>query len=283
MKSDLKNIFSIIRIYKYSALLLLSIMLISALTETLSLGMIMPLLEVITKSDNDSPGSIKYLYPILSHFPDHYKLMIIGVLMIILILFKNVFFVFKTWISLRFVLRCRELWMCKIMEKYLYAEYPFILSQKQGVLLNNLLVEPARATKSIQLTIAFISNAILMFFLYGMMLFVNWKITLLITIVVGIIMVSIKRLTRNYSVSVGKKRLKTSQELNAIGAESISAIRQIKIFSLEGDVCKRFYHKLSYLFRVLLRFKVISSLPKPITENLVVLGIVSVLLYLQYK
>jgi subfamily B ATP-binding cassette protein MsbA len=257
-------------------------MLASALCESLSLGMIMPFLETVINNNSGSEGSLKYLDPFFKYFPDYYRLMLIAVLIGALILIKNIFFVLKTWLSYRYSIRFRELWMGKIMGKYMNAEYLFLLLQKQGTLLNNLINEPARAAKSLQQIIGFFSNIILAVFLYGMLLLINWQITLAITIVIGIILVSIRKVSYSYSVDVGNKRLALSQEINAIGAESISAIRQIKIFSLENESSQKFSDKLNRLLKMLLKFRVVSNLPKPIGESLIVLGFVLILLYLQY-
>lgn len=268
--------------YKYSALLLFLIMLAAALTETLGLGMVMPLLEVITNPTESSSGSLKFLSPILGHFPNYYGLLVIGALLVVLVLLKNILIVCRTAFSSYFTHRFQRLWQSAIMKKYMYAEYPFLLSNKQGVLLNNLLLEPARAAKSLHQLIGFFSRAILAFFLYGLLLLVNWKITFLITFVAMIVIFLMRRATYNYALGVGKKKMSLSQQLSALGAENISAIRQIKIFSLENEVCRRFARKLNNLIRILVRFRIVRSLPHSVTESLVVIGIVGTLVYIYY-
>jgi len=71
-------------------------MLASALSESLSLGMIMPFLETIINNKSGSEGSLKYLAPLLKYFPDYYRLMLIAVLIGALIFIKNIFFILKT-------------------------------------------------------------------------------------------------------------------------------------------------------------------------------------------
>lgn len=280
--AKLKSLFVIFRIYKYSAVILLFVMLTSALAESLSLSMIMPFLEAVIKGSENLSGISKYLNPFLKVFPEYYRVMSIGILIVVLILMKNVLFVTMKWLSFRFVVRLRELWMSAIMKKYMHAQYSFLLAQKQGVLLNNLISEPVKAAKSLQQVIEFVSNAVISFFLYVLLILVNWQITLGITLVVSAVIFLMRGITYNYSVGVGKKHLSLSQEINAIGAESINAVRQIKIFSLEDEVCRKFSQRVRSLLHVFLRFRVINSLPKPITESFIVVGFVSVLIYLQY-
>lgn len=276
------KLYSIIRPYKWSAVFLLGVMLACALSETLGLGMIMPLLAVITNSSDTSSGYMRYLSPVLEYFPDYYRLMVIGGLFVLLILIKNILFALRVALSARFVYRFRRLWTCGIMEKYMYAEYPFLLSQKQGVLLNNMIREPGSAAKSLQLLIEFSSKVTLLLFLYGLLLLANWQITLVMTLIAVIVMIITGKTTYNYSMGVGQKKIKLGQQLTALGAENISGNRQIKIFSLERRICEKFSKKVNHLVHVLIKFYTIHHLPKAVTESLVVIGIVSILVYLHY-
>jgi len=277
----LSILFSILKIYKYSALFLFFLILASSFSESLGLGMILPLLEVIT-SPGDATPSVKYLAPILQHFPHQYRLLIISMMFVGFILTKNILFVLRTGFSVNFVYRFRKLWANSIMEKYMHAEYSYLLSFRQGVLINNLIIEPSRAAKLLQHFIEFFSKLILCLFLYGLLLFANWKITLIITIVAGIVMMITRKLTYEYSLGIGQKRLALSQKLMAQGSENISAIRMIKSFSLEEKKRKEFASNLSSFLSILLRFTIIRNLPKPVAESLVVIGVVTGLIYLNY-
>lgn len=91
-----RTLFFIIKIYGYSTLLLLAVIMASAFSETLGVGMVMPLLEVIINQDETSSGSVQYLYPLLRYFPPSYRLMVIGGLFVFLTLVKNILFILKT-------------------------------------------------------------------------------------------------------------------------------------------------------------------------------------------
>ncbi|OGW47571.1 MAG: hypothetical protein A2Y66_03215 [Nitrospirae bacterium RBG_13_41_22] len=280
--SKLATLFSIFNVYKYLALVLLIVMMAAALSESLGLGMVMPFLEIVIKKGGGSDNSLKYLYPVFKYFPEHYRLMIVIILLGLFMLLKNVLDILKIWLSFKFIFRYRELWMSKIMKKYMHAEYLSLISQKQGTLLNNLLTEPAIASKSLQQIIGFLSSCIQSVFLYGLIFFINWRITLIITITAAVVIFLTRKITYNYSLGVGRKRLALSQELNSIGAENINAIRQIKIFSLENQVSAKFSRKLNDLMRMLLKFRVINNIPMLVTESIMITGFVIVLLYLQY-
>ena len=250
------------------------------LTETLGLGMVMPLLEIITGST--SSQSFKYFQPLIKWFPAEYSLFLVGSLIAALFLLKNLLLILKTAYAVGFVNRLRHRWTMGIMRKYMHATYSYYDSQKQGVLLNNLIKEPNVAAKSIFSIFEFVSQALLITLMYCMLLVVNWQITLAITAFGGLLIGLVLRTANRYSTSVGKRQLAINQGMTAIGAESISGVRQIKIFSFENKACQRLDERLRELIRIIIRYKIFVTLPRAVTEILVICGIVALLFFVRY-
>jgi len=257
-------------------------MLASSLSESLGLGMILPMLEIVTRPANQDSPFVQYLDPILRYFSEYYRLLVVGGLLVLFLIFKNVLFILRNAVAVSFTFRLRELWSMGIMKNYMFFQYSRLLNEKQGVLLNNLVNEPGRAAKALQYIIDFSSKLILTFMLYALLLFINWKITLVVTVVAGIVIFILKNVTYQYSIGVGKKKLKLFQDLSGLVAETVSGVRQIKSFSLESKQCQDFHGKLNDLLRTMWKFSVIRNLPKPVIESLVVIGIVFVIIYLEY-
>jgi ABC-type multidrug transport system fused ATPase/permease subunit len=281
-KEKLKYFWGIIRDFKWSAALLFLIMITCSVAETIGLGLVMPFLEIITTQNADHLRRVPYVNNLLNLFPANYALIVVGGLIFILIMLKNILFVLRTGFSVIFVQRLRKIWTLSIMEKYMYAEYPFHVTRKQGVLLNNLIREPSIAAKAIHNIIEFSSQLILFTFLYALVLLVNWKITLVMSLFGGVLIAFVINVSNKYSTSVGKKQLLLNQETTAIGSESVSGIRQIKIFCFEQNAFHQFKIKLTQLIRIVAKYMVIVSLPKPIIESLVVFGVIAAIIYIKY-
>lgn len=160
----LRYFWDIIRDFKWSAALLFLIMITCSIAETIGLGLVVPFLEIITTQNADHLRKVPYINSFLNFFPANYALLVVGGLIFILIMLKNILTVLRTCFSVNFVNRLRKIWTLSIMEKYMYAEYPFHVSQKQGVLLNNLIREPSIAAKAIHNIIELSSQLILFYF-----------------------------------------------------------------------------------------------------------------------
>ena len=284
MKKDntFKIFWSIIKAYKFQASLLFLIILISSLTESASVGIILPILEVIINPESNSYNYVKIVSPFISLFPENHKLAVIVGLFGFLIIVKNILFVLKIYISNRFVYHLNKKWSFEIMDKYLHAEYSFHLNEKQGVLLNNLIRESSIAAKCVHNFIDFIGNLVLLFFLFSLLMFVNWKITLVMTIFCGLLIKSVMKTSNTYSSKVGERRLSLNQQTTAIIYECLNGIRQIKIFSFESETLLRFKKKLGQWINLIIKFRVISQLPRPIVETLMVSSIIFLIVYIKY-
>jgi len=282
MIRQLRFFWAVLRIYKFSALLLFVLMSFAAFLEVLGLGIVMPILELIVTPADVSQGTVRFLEPILKHFPPYYHLMVAGMLLVVLVLVKSCIHVIKTGFGTYFVLRFRRLWQCAIMEKYLFAEYSQLLERSHGKILNDIIIEPGRAAKSLQRVIELSSKTILALCLFILLLFANWQVSVMIVGILMGLMLVFRKSTYKYSIGVGRQKIGISEDLIGIGAENIVAIRQVKVFSSEMTILGSFKKQIDSLVRILVRFSIFRSIPKPASESLVVVGIIGVLFYLNY-
>jgi subfamily B ATP-binding cassette protein MsbA len=207
---------------------------------------------------------------------------VIGGAIVLLIFVKSILVIYRTKYAYKLVMDIRRYWMTVMMDKYMRSSYSYLVSSKQGVLLNNLLSEPMRATKGIDLMTNYVSQAFIAAYLYVLLFVVNWKITLIITVFMVLFFLIANKVTTKYSFKVGQKRIKFNQQMTSTAAESISAIRQIKTFSMEEEASSEFDKIVTSLNQLNIRFRVIQSLPKPFLESIIVTGTIGVLLYMAY-
>ena len=168
------------------------------------------------------------------------------------------------------------------MKNYLYADFATLLKQRQGVWLNNMIYEPSWACKCLKDTIDFFAKSTVAFFIIAMLIMVNWRITITVSCASLFIALGFSRLSHKYSRTVGKKKVKLNQQISSIANESISGVRQVKIFSMENRVIKEFAGKLATFRHIIVKFRTIASLPQAITETSVVVVMMGVLLYYHY-
>ena len=271
--------------YKKYALVLLIMMIITALCEALGLGMIIPFVGIIL-GDSTHVENIKivgYFNQFFSQIvPENQRLIGISVIIIIVYLIKNIFMYFSQVLSIHFYNSLRKFWSAKIMERYIHAEYDYIITQKRGILINNLINEPMMASKFMGQLAEYILRIVVSLSIYSVMLIANWQVTLLLSLVVFLILGVFWKASTRFSITTGKKRLALNQEISAEGEQSLNGIRQVKLFSLEGNVHKSFLKKFDDLKRIFVRLGKYQQLPAPVGETLIIACLALALIYYEY-
>ena len=279
MWKRLLKLWTIVFPFKRKAFVLLSVMVLAAFSEVAGLSMIMPLLHVII---GENPGTSvgKYLGPFLSLFPEGKALMLLVGLLLALTIAKSILQILQDYMSSSFAWRLSEKWYNNIMNYYLYSPFAFILDQKQGVLLNNLIGEPSSAAQSIMRILQLLAKLIMSVCLYGLLWVVDWRVTLILSVIAALIFLMIQGISKKYSESAGKRKIALLQKQNSAAAENIVGMRLIKTFSLEFLCSNRFSKINQELRRLRVKFAVLQGLPRPLGELLIVIGISAILMLL---
>ncbi|MBI4839360.1 MAG: ABC transporter ATP-binding protein [Nitrospirae bacterium] len=276
--SKLKFLWEIIGAFKPMAVLLLFLIIIGSITESISLAMIMPFFEEMIHAEKVS-GLRQYLAPVMNIFKPEQRIIVIAAGILLMIVIKNIIFMLRVCVSNYFVWKLRENWMKQIMNNFLYAPYYRVITDRQGVILNNIISEPSNAAASLTDLIEYVGKIIITISLFSVLFVTDWKITLLIGLFFTVVIGAVNKITYKYSAHVGSMRLKLSQELTAQAAETISGSRETKIFSMENKIFSLFRDNLKKLTSMLLKFKIVNRLPQPVTEFLIVSCLVLILFY----
>ena len=208
---------------KKNAVEVLSVLFASSFIETLGLGMILPFLEIIFNREQSSFRKIPFVKQVFDFFPPEYQLLVISLIILSLIFLRDFFIVFRTYMSGLFIARIRNYWTRCIMENYMFSQFGKLKQVKLGTLINNLIQEPFTIAKSIREILDSIIKAFLVTGTVFLIIYVNWKISIA-CIIFGAFVSGIQwRISRNYSLGFGKKKLELSQTMNSIAAESLSA------------------------------------------------------------
>ena len=273
IRENIKNTLNVIGPMKRSAVAVISVSLVSAVMASFGIVMILPILQVAI--EGRMRGKMEFLLsPVVSRFPKEHLLTVLCSIFIMVMLLKFCSALFRVFISKKFVWDLRLQWVDRVFNKYMRSEYSFILNHKQGELLNNLIGETHRGAIWISKFIEFIANIILLFTLVCTLIFVNWKATVLMFSVLGFFLIITNRLSRKFADRIGRRRIKLSQEMSAWGAESISAVRQVKTFGLEDILSRQNRDIAGKLCDIQIKFDIARAFYLPFNEFLLTLFLV---------
>lgn len=265
---------------KKYALLLFLVMFLAAIAEGFGLSLLLPLLSRLIGVEGEATGILKYLELTFFLFPPAYQMEGLLAVLVVVFFFKSFMMITHRGMSVNFGMQLREKWSSEIFSSCLDAEYKDILNQKQGVLINNIITEPLRASKSVIMLLELICRAMISIVLFGILLATDWKITLISLIIGGIALYLPRRTADHYSVGFGSERLKLNQQITAMAAEGVSGIKEIKVFGISHRYLSALAGKLNRLTKINTKFAVLTEAPRHVMEFVLIFFVVVVLGYL---
>jgi ABC-type multidrug transport system fused ATPase/permease subunit len=279
--NKLKRLYRLLGRHRKAAIVTCLLTVVAAVLESFGISMIMPIMQVII--EGSLQGRVAdFLNPIVAQLPPRYLLPSLCIMFLVFLVLKFIFSMIRIFVSKRFVWQIRLEWLNRIYEKYLYSEYSYLLNNKQGVLLHNLIDETHRGAICLAQLTEYIAKLILLAALYVPLLLINWQATLILSLVIGSLLAATHTISKRYARTTGQKRLKFRQQLSGWGVEGISGARQIKIFGLEDWFLEKFSVISRNLYHVELRFEIIKVLPSYLSELVLGFLLVAVILYVSF-
>ena len=126
--------------YKRRAIYLLVLVICASFLEAFSIGLLMPILDLIINEKTEGLLGNIVLYS-FGDISSKDALITVLIIFSLFILFKNILILIKVKLHGNFSFGMRGLWMKQLMGKYINSEYNYILDNQMGVLVNNVLVE----------------------------------------------------------------------------------------------------------------------------------------------
>jgi ABC-type bacteriocin/lantibiotic exporter with double-glycine peptidase domain len=273
-------LFGVLGKSKRQAASLVLIILFSAVLETLSVASVLPILSGLL----DDNGSLRGFFgsPKLVDGRTGNPVIVISVGFILFFLFRAFFTLFKENYAARFVNDLRHRWSINAYHSFLMSDYLALRGEKQGNIINSVTNEPMYAAKAIMALIDILSSIVLAVFFVGLLVFIDWKGALSTLILLVMVVSSVWRISNKFSSNVGKERIRRSQHISHLVAESISGVRQLKNYSLESRAVSYLDSTFADLMRMMTRFTTANAAPRALAEFFVVLVIVFAFLVVTY-
>jgi ABC-type multidrug transport system fused ATPase/permease subunit len=279
--TSLRGVWETFEQYKQRAVLLIVMIVITSFLEAFSIGMLLPVMEMIVQDKAESTFGRIVIYFFQGYPPDQI-LSFILIIFFLIVLLKNILIYLKNRIQLNLTFGMRSYWMQKLMRKYLRANYDFIVNSKQGTLINNVLVETEKAQFCLKFFIQFLSSGVLSLFMLGVLFIMSWEVTGAMLVVVSLLTFISNNTVGLYSRRVGAEKLKYAKSVSNSVSESITAIKQVKTLGMEGRVLDGVSKTVEKYTKTMADFFVYARLPQSIGEVVVVFMLLITVFYILF-
>lgn len=258
---------------------------IISLSEVVGLSTIVPFMAIVTNQNIIFENKyLKLIYNFFNFENTKNFIFYFGITIVIIFLIKNILNIFFNYILVSFSRNSYYQFTCKLMDNYLKYPYQNFIKKNSNDLMKNITTEANLLVILIQNFLMMLSEVCVVFFIYLVMLYVNLKITLFVSIFMGINILLIKYLILNKTKKWGVERSKAIEEYYQIIGSTFGNYKFIKLQSNDEKIMNNFQNSCNKYIKVDKKYMSSQPVPRLILEFLgfsivVVLIIFSVMIY----
>ncbi|MGL5989246.1 ABC transporter ATP-binding protein [Cetobacterium sp.] len=254
--------------------------LVVSITEVFGITMLFPFMGVV--SDPSSIGKNKYLkYAYENIAASSYKNFILyfGVGIIGVFLFKNIVSLAFNHYSTNMARSLNRKYSNRLFKTYLDFEYINYVNKNRSEFIRVVTQECGMLVGIFQNIANLVSEAFIMLLLYITMLYVNFKLTLSMTLFLGLNIVIIKYVVIAASKKLGKIREKRSRTFYKIVSSVFSNYKFVKLQGNHDSIQQNYDDALGKNDEILIKQAILTPLPKSMLEFSGFFMIVSIVLF----
>ena len=213
--------------------------------ETASVGMVYPLIMAILSENFKS----EKIYSIIQSYTgdiNHQELIIFLLIFVSLIfVLKNIFLIYLQWWKHGFTNRVQFKIQKKLIEIYLFQPFLDVIKKNTAIKVRNISTEVSRFSKYFISILTLLIEGMIVVSISILLFYLNPKVAIIILIVVSTLTLIFYFAAKLKAENWSKDRIRNSQFSMKILLESLSSIKELKIFKKEDLFIQKysFYEK----------------------------------------
>ena len=216
-------------------------MVIGAFLETLGVGLILPLVSVITTPDIITTNRYaKWICDLLNIHKTSSFILVIIVALIFIYIFKNLYLFLEYYVQYRFICNNRFSTQSRLMEVYLHRPYDFFLNAESGEIIRVVINDTSSAFNLLSTVLAFFTEAVISAALIVAIIATDPVMAILLAVVLGGLMLLINQLIKPVLQKAGIRYQLNSAKMNKWLLQSINGIKEVKIAEREDYFLTQF-------------------------------------------
>ena len=209
---------------------------IISIIETVGISAIMPFIDVSTNFQSIHENKYYSSIYIFFEFDSEIDFAIyFGLVLLCFYLFRAVANIFYNYQMTHFSHTLYALITQKLFRKYLSMQYQDYSTKNSSLLTKNIITEASLSTNVISAVLLMISEFLVIFFLYILMLFVNWEITLVFTFILAIMLLFLSKTISKKIKKLGENRAEIQSDFYELLNQFFGNFKQIKLQSKRWD------------------------------------------------
>jgi ATP-binding cassette, subfamily B, bacterial PglK len=250
--------------------------------EILSISSIFPFMAVVTTPSLIQENYyLNFAYHFFSFSSNEDFLVWSGFSVIFLLALTNIYSIFVNWTIINFVSTQSHSIASKLFKSYLEQPYAFFLNRNSNDLSKNILTEVSRSVSGVILPgLTALARLIVIFCLFGLLLFINYIVAFGIFIILGGSYIFIYSVVKNTLNQRGEATTEATRYRYKYTNEAIYGVKDLKLRGSEASYLKKFMKFDKAFYHNTAIANIITLLPRFILEIITFGGIVAIVILL---
>ena len=217
------------------------LMILGSILEMIGISLIVPFLKILSNIDISEQYVI--IFDMFIDFKNSEKeeiLFKICILIGLVFSIKILFLIYINFIQLKFIQRFHQILGKILISIYLARPLKYFLNKNSSFFLRNLSTELTLMSSSIINFGLIILESLILFFIFGFLLFYSPKITIFLIFIFSIFMIIYIKITKKKIVNWGNERHASEESKIKILKEALTFVREIRLYNLEKNFISTF-------------------------------------------
>jgi ABC-type multidrug transport system fused ATPase/permease subunit len=285
MKLFFSKLFSILtRHDKKFLLLLVFISIAVSLIEMVGVGAILPFINIASNFSNIHTNAYaEQIYTFFHFNTDINFVVVIGIILMIFYFLRSILNLGYFYLLAKFSKGRYHLIAYRLFENYLGMSYRSFIDKNSADLSKSIITEAQNMTNLISGLLLMLSEIFVVIFLYGIMLYINWKITLLITLLLTTNAFFLTMTVSRAIKKAGISREEHQKKFFEIIQSSLGNFKIMKLTSNTTSILEKFNQASSGYASANVRNETLAHFPRLFLEALGFGIIIFIVVYLVAK
>jgi ATP-binding cassette subfamily C protein len=278
----LKNVWSLLtEREKLTVVILLVLMLLSSALELLGIGLVMPVIALLSKPELiEQNRYLKAVYNLVA--PDSYRtfMIILCIALIILYIMKNLFLAFQNYWQTHFIMKKGAELANKLFDNYIHAPYKFHLNNNSGTLLGKISMADALSVALLIPFMIILTESLVILFVFSTLLLLSPMVTIGLVIAIAFITAVTYFPVRGLNSRLGLKYRNEQLAMNKYALQGLKAVKESKVRNVEDFFSEEYAEHRRRANEASAGINFMGNLPRFLVEGMLVSLGIGVLLLL---
>lgn len=280
--SNLKKIRCILsRHDKIYLLILLFMSIFLSFIETVGISAIMPFITVATNPAQITQNIyFKDIYDFFAFDKEMSFVIAFGFLLIVFYIFRALYNIFYVYVLNKFAFGRYHIFAYRLFDTYVHLPYQNFVKQNSSQLTKAIINEASNLSSYIQSLLSMLSEVFTIILLYSILLVVDWKMTLVLTLVLGIKILLITKILSKKIKAQGEKRSQSQGEFYKILSETFGNFKIVKFIQNETKILHEFSTASTQYAKSNIVNATLQQLPRSILETVGFGSLIAIVIFI---